>query len=215
MQRWLGCMALISLFGIFGCGGSTPAVDPPTAATPAPTPTPAAAPVNPFAAACGQPLPPWGDSYGFGIKVQLEPSKNRKVLNASPQIRNEAYCASVGIGGRSCNTRFEDNPQRVPCDHYLSGISESNRPGPNWYKEVDGRRLRCGGMGVPAETSDCKLKDTNQYLLDVTEPGKYVACGGNNSPGTCGNCVLAEKDFGVVHTSPAGLCKVDGAFGAF
>jgi hypothetical protein len=208
MRRLFGCMALVPLFG---CGGSTPAVDPPTAATPAPTPTPSAAPVNPFAAACGQPLPSFNDSYGFGIKVQLEPTRNRKVLNASPQVRNEAYCAAVGIGGRSCNTRFEDNPQRVPCDHYMSGMSETNRPGPNWYKEVNGRRLRCGGMGVTAETSDCKLKDSNQYLLDVTEPGKYVACGGTNSPGTCGHCILDDEDFGVIHASPAGLCRIEGS----
>ena len=74
MRRLLGCVALIPLFG---CGGSTPAVDPPVAATPAPTPTPTPAPTNPFAAACGQPLPSFNDSYGFGIKVQLEPTRNR------------------------------------------------------------------------------------------------------------------------------------------
>lgn len=212
MRRFLGCIALIPLSG---CGGSTPAADPPTAATPAPTPTPSAPPTNPFAAACGSPLPSFNDSYGFGIKVQLEPTRNRKVLNASPQVRNDAYCAAVGIGGRACNTRFEDNPQRVPCDHYMSGISESTRPGPNWFKEENGRRLRCGGMGVSAETPDCKLKDTNQYLLDVTEPGKYVACGGTNSPGTCGHCILDPNDFGVIHSSPAGLCRVEGSLGSF
>ena len=212
MRRLLGGIALIPLLG---CGGSTPTAEPPPTTAPAPTPTPSTAPTNPFATACGQPLPSFNDSYGFGIKVQLERTRNRKVLNASPQVRNEAYCAAVGIGGRACNTRFEDNPQRVPCDHYMSGVSESTRPGPNWYKEVNGRRLRCGGMGVAAETADCKLKDTNQYLLDVTEPGKYVACGGTNSPGTCGHCILDPEDFGVVHSSPAGLCRIEGSLGSF
>jgi hypothetical protein len=208
MRRLLGCMALIPLFA---CGGGTPAADPPTAApTPGPTATPAPV-VNPFAAACGQPLPSFSDSYGFGVKVQLEPTRNRKVLNASPQVRNDAYCAQVGIGGRACNTRFEEDPSRVPCDHYMSGISATTRPGPDWFKEVNGQRLKCGGMGVTGDTADCKLKDTNQYLLDVTEPGKYVACGGRNSPGTCGHCILDEEDFGVVHASPAGLCRVEGS----
>jgi hypothetical protein len=201
-------MALI--IPVFGCGGSPQAVDPPTAATPAPTATPPPAPVNPFAASCGQPLPSFNDSYGFGVKVQLEPNRNKKVLNASPQVRNDAYCAQVGMGGHSCNTRFEDDPQRVPCDHYMSGMAESNRPGPNWFKEVNGHRLRCGGLGVAAETDDCKLKESNQYLLDVTEPGKYVACGGANSPGTCGHCILDPDDFAVVHSSPAGLCRIEG-----
>ena len=209
MRRFLGCIALIPLVG---CGGSTPATDPPTTpVTTAPTPTPTTAPTNPFASACGQPLPSFNDSYGFGVKVQLEPTRNRKVLNASPQVRNDTYCAQVGIGGRSCNTRFEDDPTRVPCDHYMSGISETSRPGPNWFKEVGGRRLRCGGQGVTAETADCLLKDTNQYLLDVTEPGKYVACGGTNSPGTCGHCILDPDDFGVIHSSPAGLCRIEGS----
>ena len=67
------------------------------------------------------------------------------------------------------------------------------------------------GVGVAAETPDCKLKDTNQYLLDVTEPGKYVACGGTNSPGTCGHCILDDDDFGVIHASPAGLCRIEGS----
>src|SRR4029450_1970689 len=181
-------IAILLCAGAAACGGSTaatPPVTPSTPPTPAPTPTPTP---NPFAAACGSPLPPLADSYGFGVKVQLEPTRMRKVLNASPQVRNPSYCAATGIGGVSCTPRFEDNPQRVPCDHYLAGISETGRPGPNWYKEENGTRLRCGGLGVAAETSDCRLKDSNQYLLDVTEPGKYVACGGTGSAGTCGHC---------------------------
>jgi hypothetical protein len=205
MRRFLVCLPFL---GLTACGGSTAAVTPPVtqaAATPTPTATP-----NPFAAACGSPLPSFTDSYGFGVKVQLEPSRLVKVLNASPQVRNAQYCAAAGIGGVICNTRFEDQAERVPCDHYLSGISETGRPGPNWYEEINGRRLRCGGLGVPHEAPDCALKDNNQYLLDVSAGGKYVACGGTGSPGTCGSCTLAQDTFGVVHASPAGLCQLSG-----
>jgi hypothetical protein len=203
-------IALALLVGTVACGG-TAAAPPVTPATPPPpTPTPAP-PVNPFAAACGTPLPSFNDSYGFGIKVQLEPTRSRKVLNASPQVRNSTYCAAAGIGGLTCNTRFEDNSERVPCDHFLSGISASGRPGPNWFQEINGQRLRCGGQGVPIEAPDCRLKESNQYLLDVTAPGKFVACGGTGSPGTCGNCVLNDDVFGTIHATPAGLCRVEGS----
>jgi hypothetical protein len=214
--HWRSCLmrrilALVLFAGTAACGGGTttpPSTMPPATPTPpAATPTPAA---NPFAAACGSPLPSFADSYGFGVKVQLEPSRSRKVINASPQVRNATYCQQAGIGGITCNTRFEDNPERVPCDHFLSGISLSGRPGPNWFKEVNGTRLRCGGQGVAAETDSCNLKDSNQYLLDVMHPGKYVACGGTGSPGTCGHCILDDDDFGVIHNSPAGLCRIEG-----
>jgi hypothetical protein len=200
--------ASLLILGLAACGGGTDGVTPPVT-QPAATPTPTATP-NPFAAACGSPLPPFADSYGYGVKVQLEPSRFVKVLNASPQIRSAEYCAAAGIGGLICNTRFEDQPQRVPCDHYLSGISDTGRPGPNWYQEVNGRRLRCGGMGLPEEAPDCALKENNQYLLDVSAGGKYVACGGAGSPGTCGSCSLDSEDFRVVHASPAGLCRLSG-----
>jgi hypothetical protein len=199
---------LLFVTGLAACGGGSNTVTPPgtTPVTqPSPTPTP-----NPFAAACGVPLPSFADSYGFGVKVQLEPSRRLKVINASPQVRNESYCAAAGIGGLVCNTRFEHLPERVPCDHYLSGLSETGRPGPNWFQEIDGRRLRCGGLGVPAEAPDCALKDSNQYLLDVSGPGKFVACGGTGSPGTCGSCTLDDSVFGVIHASPAGLCRLSG-----
>jgi hypothetical protein len=201
--------ALALSTGLAACGGSTPTeTQAPPATTLAPAPTPAPS-VNPYAAACGVPLPSFAHSYGFGIKVQLEPTRNRKVLNASPLVRNAEYCSLTGIGGLYCNTRFEYLPERVPCDHYMSGTSETGRPGPNWFKEVNGRLLKCGGQGVAAETGDCRLKESNQYLLDVTEPGKYVACGGTGSPGTCGNCVLEPEMFGIIHATPAGLCHAE------
>lgn len=201
--------SLVLLAALAGCGGGTSSTPtPPTTAAPAPTPAPSPTPTpNPYALACGTPLPPFADSYGFGIKVQLEPTRNKKVLNASPLVRSLAYCQSAGLPGQICNTRFEDNPQRVPCDHYLAGISETGRPGPNWFQDVNGRLLRCGGVGVPSEAPDCALKPENQYLLDITAGGQFVACGGVGSPGTCGGCLIDQDTFGVIHNSPAGLCR--------
>ena len=196
----------VCLLVLTACSSSNNPTTPPTGVTTTTTTLAPAPPPNPYAAACGQPLPKFADSYGFGIKVQLEPTRNRKVINASPLVRNADYCLQAGLFGQYCNTRFEYLAERVPCDHYLSGISETGRPGPNWFQEVNGRLLKCGGQGVTGDAPGCRLKDSNQYLLDVTEPGKYVACGGTGSPGTCGNCVLDEGVFGKIHDTPAGLC---------
>jgi len=198
--------------GIAGCGSSGSAPNPPSNPNPnlAPVPTPVPTPTpNAFAAACGTPLPRFEDAYGMGIKVQLEPTRDKKVLTANPQVRNFDYCAAAGIPNSTiCNTRREDNPERTPCDHYLAGISDTGRPGPNWFQEVDGKLLRCGGVGgVPEEAPNCFLKETNQYLVDVYAGGLYVACGGAGSPRSCSGCVLDEDSFGVIHHSPAGLCK--------
>ena len=82
------------------------------------------------------PLPALADIYGYGVKVQLEPTRNKKILNASPLVRNADYCQAIGQPGAFCRTRHELDPQRVPCDHYISGMSDENRPGPTWYEEV-------------------------------------------------------------------------------
>ena len=192
----------VLILTIVACGGGStptaPATPPPTAA-PAPTPS-----VNPFAAACGVPLPAFADSYGFGVKVQLEPTPGKKVLNASPLVKNADYCSAAGFGSRAiCNTRSEDSPQRVACDNYLSGMSDQGMPGPNWFQDVDdrGTLVKCG-----APNTTCELKPENAYLLDVYAPGSYVACGGKGSPGTCGVCVLAPSTWGVIHRNPSGLC---------
>lgn len=206
MRRFLA-LALIAVLP--ACGGSDSPVNPgspgpPASPTPAPVPTPTP---NPFAAACGSPLPAFADSYGFGTKVQLEPTRNKKILNTQPQIRNASYCTAVGIPGLICNTRREDDPTRVPCDHYMSGISFTGRPGPNWFQEVNGQLLKCGGVGgVPNEAPDCQLKEENQYLLDVTAGGQFVACGGTGSPGTCGGCLLDQALFGRFNPTTAGQC---------
>jgi hypothetical protein len=200
----LAAAASVIALAACGGGGSNPA---PTGPGPAATPTPVPAPtpsVNPYAAACGVPLPSFDDSYGFGVKVQLEPTPGKKILNASPIIKNAAYCAAAGIPNSTiCNTRREDNPQRVPCDHYLSGMSDEGVPGPNWFQDVNdnGTLVKCG-----APDTHCVLKPENQYLLDVYAPGTYVACGGKGSPGTCGGCVLKDKDWGIIHNNPSGLC---------
>lgn len=199
--------ALLLLAGTLACGGSSSTPNSPASPGPtaAPTPVPTATP-NPFAAACGVPLPSLGDLYGFAVKVQLEPTINKKVLNASPIVKNAAYCLAVGQPGELCRTRIETNPERVPCDHYMSGMSDENRPGPTWYQVVNGQRLRCPGLSKPGDAPSCNLKEENQYLLDVRAPGQYVACAGVGSNGSCGECVLAPNAFDKIHQTPAGLC---------
>jgi hypothetical protein len=204
MRRFV---ALALMAGIAACGGDSKV---PTAPAPTPTPVPAPTPTpNPYAEACGTPLPALSDMYGYGIKVQLEPTKNKKILNASPLVRNAEYCAAVGQPGAFCRTRHELHPQRVACDHYISGMSDEGRPGPTWYQEVDGKLVRCGGLTLPGDAPNCTLKPENQYLLDVRAPEKYVACAGKGSNGSCGVCILAKDSFGVIHKSPAGLCGLD------
>lgn len=205
----LGVLALMVL--AHGCGGG--GADP-TPVTPTPAPTTVATPVPPnaqFAAGCGNPLPPLADSYGFGIKVQLEPSVRIKVLNANPLVRNVSYCTSVGLGGNFCETRIETDPGRVACDNYVTGISDEGGPGPTWYQVVNGQRRRCGGGRLPGDAPNCGLKE-NQYLLDVSAPGHYVACAGAGSTGTCGECILLESEYTpppeAIGSRRPGLCKV-------
>jgi hypothetical protein len=184
-------MRRLSLFvlilAVAGCGGGSPSPVGPPNPTPAPTPAPTATP-NPFAAACGTPLPPMEFAYGIGIKVQLEPSRAKKILNGSPAIRNRDYCEAAGFLPNTliCNTRKEDHPERVPCDHYLAGIADNGKPGPNWYQEIDGKLVKCDEPGTT-----CSLKPENQYLLDISAIGKYVACSGKGTTGTCGDCIIS------------------------
>jgi len=201
-MRRLLTFALI--LGMAACGGSSaPPAAPGSPPPPVPSPTPS---VNPFAAACGTPLPPFEFAYGFGIKVQLEPTNNKKILNASPSIRNLEYCAAAGFENTLiCNTRKEDNPERVPCDHYLSGMSDQGRPGPNWFQDFgtspeNERLVKCGD---PDTT--CSLKPEDQYLLDIREVGRYVACAGTGGSGTCGDCIILTMARST--GSLGGLCK--------
>ena len=188
--------------GTVACGGGSagPPAAPGTPAPPVPSPT---ATPNPFAAACGTPLPPYEFAYGFGIKVQLEPTKNKKILNASPAIRNFEYCQAAGFENTLiCNTRKEDSPQRVPCDHYLSGMSDQGVPGPIWYQDLGNfpaeQLVKCGTSGTT-----CSLKPENQYLLDINEVGRYVGC--SSATGTCGDCVIETMEQST--GSLGGLCK--------
>ena len=199
--------AFLLVLALAACGGSSSA---PTTPNPTPTPVPVPTPTpNAYAAACGVPLPAIADLYGYGVKVQLEPTRNKKILNASPLVRNAEYCQAVGQPGAFCRTRNELNPERVPCDHYMSGMSDEGRPGPTWYEEVNGQLVRCGGLSLAGAAPNCSLKEENQYLLDVRAPGKYVACAGEGSNKSCGVCILAEDTFGVIHRTPAGLCGTD------
>jgi hypothetical protein len=182
----------------------------PTVAAAAPTTAPTATP-NPYMAQCGNPLPNIQEMYGFGIKVQLEPSVRKKILNANPLVRNASYCASVGFGGNFCETRIETDAGRVPCDHYMTGTAETGGPGPNWYQKVNGQLLRCPGDNLTGDAPNCYLKSENQYLLDVYAPGYYVACGGKGSNGSCGECILLEEEYdpppSAIGTRRPGLCK--------
>jgi hypothetical protein len=81
--------------GIAACGGGGTAPTAPATPLATPVPSPSA---NPFAAACGNPLPSFSDSYGFGIKVQLEPSPGKKILNASPIVKNAGYVRGLRPG---------------------------------------------------------------------------------------------------------------------
>jgi hypothetical protein len=179
--------------------------------TPPPTTAPTPAPNQQYAAACGEPLPPLKDAYGFKVKVQLEPSKNKKILNASPQVANPDFCSEAGFGPIPfCNTRLETEPTRVPCDYYITGVSGiTGKPGPNWYEEVGGQLVRCG-TGAPGESEHCFLKPENQFLLDVYAGGIYKSCGSRGSTGTCGVCIIDDSAFEKVHHSPAGLCDNNG-----
>ncbi len=202
--------ALAPLFVLAACGGggggSAAPQNPVASATPTPTPTPTP---NPFAAACGTPLPPLSASYGYRIKVQLEPRPTLKVLNASPLVRDTAYCAAAGFpGSTTCNTRPETHPQREACDHYISGTSKSGRPGPDWYQVIDNQNVDCSGEGVPTTRAACGLKEITQYMIDISAAGKFRAC--SPATGQCGVCVIEESAWGVVHSSPAGICKLDG-----
>ena len=77
------------------------------------------------------------------------------------------------------------------------------------FPQVNGQLLKCGGVGgVPTEAPDCRLKEENQYLLDVTAGGQFIACGGVGSPGTCGPCILDQSLFGRFNPATAGQCNL-------
>jgi hypothetical protein len=199
-------LAAFVLSCIAACGSSSPSTPPVTTPSVAPTPVPTPTP-NPYIAQCGTPLPDLKDLYGFKVKVQLEPSKTKKVLNASPLVNNKAYCVAAGLPGNFCSTRNEEMAERVPCDYYISGQSDQGRPGPNWFQRINGVNVKCGVGDKPGEAPGCALKPENQFLLDVNQGGVYVACGGTGSNGSCGVCILDDSTFGKIHGSPAGLCQ--------
>jgi hypothetical protein len=212
ISRTRSIVMMSALLGT-ACGGGPTGTNPPTptpAATTAPTARPSPTP-NAFAAGCGNPLPDLADMYGFAVKVQLEPSPRKKILNASPLVRNGAYCSQVGLAGAFCETRIETDPGRVSCDHYLSGLADDNGPGPIWYQQVGDHLLRCPGVNSSGEAPGCQLKPENQYLLDVYQPGIYVACGGKGSNGSCGLCTLSAASYETppesIGTRRPGLCS--------
>jgi hypothetical protein len=96
-------------------------------------------------------------------------------------------------------------PERVPCDHYLSGISDTGQLGPNWFEDVhdNGQLVRCGEVGT-----HCKLKPQDPYLIDVLAPAptSRAAAGAHRGPAL--GCVLKDDTWGVIHKNPSGLCRL-------
>jgi hypothetical protein len=213
----LASVAALTILAVAGCGGgsSTPtspvvtaSPTPPPTTAPSTTPSPAGLPQASYASACGSPLPPLADAYGFKVKLQFEPSPDKKIINASPQVANGDYCRALGLIANVCNTRDENDPSRVPCDHYLTGISDEGRPGPNWfYKDENGELHECLAPGNKHGISQCNVNSSNQYLLDIRKYGTFLACGSKGSTQTCGECTISEADFDKQHTNPAGVCK--------
>ena len=148
LHRFLS-FALIS--GIAACGGGTAPTAPATPA-PAPTPTPMPTPTpNPYATACGVPLPSFDDSYGYGIKVQLEPTLNKKILNASPILKNPTYCNAAGLTGFTiCNTR---TLRQLPFRDLRHGTAGPELV-PGRRTERHARALRRGRDGLQAEAGE-------------------------------------------------------------
>jgi hypothetical protein len=206
LRRTFALLLLVAAASCGGSGGSTPTTPSTPAPTPVPTPVPTPTP-NPYAAACGTPLPPIPDAYGFKVKVQFEVTKDKKILNASPQVANPTYCQAAGMGGNSCNPRNENDPTRVPCDHYLAGTATTGVPGPDWFERVGSEWVRCPGPTETGGAPHCRVNEANQYLLDVKEAGTYQACGGEGTTHTCGVCTLDPDQFHIVHRNPAGLCN--------
>ncbi len=75
------------------CGGSSP-IDPIVTPTPTPTPVATATPEPPEIACT--PVPP--TIYGFIVKIHDDQGW-KKILDSRPQVRDRAYCSSVGYPG--------------------------------------------------------------------------------------------------------------------
>jgi hypothetical protein len=155
-------------------------------------------------AACGTPLPPFEFAYGLESR-QLEPSNNKKILNASPAIRNLEHCAAAGFENTLiCNTRKEGTSSGHPAtitspaspSRGAWGRTGSRTPDP----EGPERLVRCGETDTT-----CALKPEDQYLLDIYEVGRYVACGGVGGTSTCGDCIILTM--ARSGGSLGGLCK--------
>jgi hypothetical protein len=184
--------AVFLTLALAGCGSSSPTPSTPTGGTPAtPTPAPTTTPTPVASANACNPLPPKDKFYGFHVKVQVDQG-NKRILNASPLVADPAYCASIGIVAEFCETRYEDDPQRPACDDYISGVSNTGRPGPTWTMVAsNGSETPCRGVNEGGDADGCKNNPTNQYLAFVFgDGGQFKACGGTGTNGSCGLCNL-------------------------
>ncbi len=155
------------------CGGSspispTPNPTPTATATPVPTPTP-----EPPEIAC-TPVPPV--IYGFLVKVHDDQGW-KQILDSRPQIRDRAYCNSIGYPGEICVVRDENDPQAVTCANRVTGkAKDTMRYGPTW----DWNGKPCRAIGEGGDEPGCKNHPTNQFLVFAFGPGDYTACAENN-----------------------------------
>ena len=102
----------------------------------APTPTP------PASGACGNPLPPkvwtaatlpdgWGQNEIGRPRWMISCGRHGKIIDCVAKVEPRAcdYCASIGMGTMpdgvqprcGCPVRQEGDPERVPCEAYLTG----------------------------------------------------------------------------------------------
>ncbi len=106
------------------CGGS------PVGPTPSPTPTPTPfrrqhrhrrpSTTDPNSPVYCVPSPP--PLYTFRIKVFADIGY-RKLLDSTPQVKDKAYCAAVGLPGDICVVRTEGDPMAVTCGNAVAGIA--------------------------------------------------------------------------------------------
>lgn len=165
--------------------GPTPSPTPIPTAVPTPPPTPSPSTTDPSSPVYCVPAPP--PLYTFRIKVFADVGY-RKLLDATPQVKDKAYCTAVELPGDICVVRTEGDPMAVTCGNAVAGIaSDTRRYGPTWYK-ADRHPKDTGSFGKlcrpPTDTSDelgCRNHETNQFLVWAYGVGYYTGCGANGA----------------------------------
>jgi hypothetical protein len=176
----LACL-LVAAVAPFARCGSTPS--PPTVPTPLPTIAPTPTPEPTLAPLRCNPTPP--PLYGIKVTVHINQGY-RKTLDSKPLVWNvDHYCQRVGLSGRFCFTRAEDDPQRADCDRMVTGVAtDTGRYGPTWL--YNGQP--CSGGG---DQPGCNNHPENQFLVIAKGEGEFTACAAKNVPieqDRCGVC---------------------------